>query len=59
MVQRVDPGTALPEGHPAAGRTDVAQPTAFICRGQVCAPPVTAPDALAEAALAPWEGPTA
>jgi uncharacterized protein YyaL (SSP411 family) len=44
------PGDALPAGHPAHGKTMVGgQPTAYVCRGPVCAPPVTDPDALAAA----------
>ncbi|WP_207455719.1 thioredoxin domain-containing protein [Azospirillum sp. SYSU D00513] len=44
------PGSALPKGHPAAGKgmRDGAA-TAYVCRGTTCSPPVTSPDDLARA----------
>jgi uncharacterized protein YyaL (SSP411 family) len=49
MLLRLDPGTSLPDGHPAAGKAMVdGQPTAYLCRGPVCQAPVTAPEALLE-----------
>ncbi len=38
----------VPEGHPLHGKTAVdGEPTAYVCRGQVCSLPVTTPDELA------------
>ena len=43
----VDPETKLPSGHPAAGKGQVdGKPTAYVCAGLTCGPPVTDPDAL-------------
>jgi hypothetical protein len=45
VLQVVPPGTALPEGHPAAGKsagTD-GQPTAYVCVGPSCSLPLTTP----------------
>jgi len=50
ILIRLDPDTALPEGHPAAGKTAVdGRPTAYVCAGMTCRPPITDPDALADA----------
>jgi uncharacterized protein YyaL (SSP411 family) len=47
------PGQALPDGHPAAGKSQVeGRPTAYVCQGQTCQAPITDPDALVTA-LAP------
>lgn len=47
VLLRLDPGTALPDGHPAAGKAMVdGRPTAYLCRGPVCQAPVTTPAAL-------------
>ncbi len=44
------PGRALPEGHPAAGKTQIEhRPTAYVCPGQTCQLPVADPDTLARA----------
>ncbi len=41
---------ALPNSHPAAGKHPVdGKATAYVCRGPVCSPPVTTPQALGEA----------
>ncbi|MGO4727705.1 MULTISPECIES: thioredoxin domain-containing protein [unclassified Inquilinus] len=49
LLLRLDPGAALPEGHPAAGKTMLdGRPTAYLCRGPVCQAPVTTPEALLE-----------
>ncbi|MDR6293657.1 hypothetical protein E9232_006208 [Inquilinus ginsengisoli] len=49
LLLRLDPGTALPEGHPAAGKTMLdGRPTAYLCRGPVCQAPVTTPQTLLE-----------
>ena len=43
----VDPETKLPSGHPAAGKGQIdGKPTAYVCAGLTCGPPVTDPDAL-------------
>ena len=42
----VPDGEDLPEGHPAAGKSGPAG-TAFVCRGQTCSLPISAPDDLA------------
>ncbi|HET7715924.1 MAG TPA: thioredoxin domain-containing protein, partial [Bauldia sp.] len=40
--------TGLSDSHPAAGKTAVSgQPTAYVCRGETCSLPVTAPEDLA------------
>ncbi|HJR55509.1 MAG TPA: thioredoxin domain-containing protein [Rhizomicrobium sp.] len=42
LVLLVEPGTALPEGHPAAtGGMQNGVPTAYICQGAACSPPFT------------------
>ena len=49
MLLRLDPGAALPQDHPAAGKTMIEdRPTAYLCRGPVCQAPVTTPEALLE-----------
>ncbi|MBB4264512.1 thioredoxin domain-containing protein [Roseospira visakhapatnamensis] len=48
VLTRVTPGDAVPAGHPAAGKTAVAdQATAYVCRGPTCGAPVTDPAVLA------------
>jgi uncharacterized protein len=38
----LSPDTSLPDGHPAKGKTmKDGKPTAYICTGPVCSPPVT------------------
>jgi hypothetical protein len=50
ILIRLDPDTALPEGHPAAGKTAIdGRPTAYVCAGMTCKPPITDPNALADA----------
>ncbi|MBL4691405.1 MAG: thioredoxin domain-containing protein [Rhodospirillales bacterium] len=42
IIVQLPPGAALPEGHPAQGKTAVdGKPTVYICRGPVCGLPVT------------------
>ena len=44
------PGAALPEGHPAAGKTmQGGRPTAYVCKGPVCGLPIAEPDVLVRA----------
>jgi uncharacterized protein YyaL (SSP411 family) len=48
-VLTVPPGVGLAANHPAAGKALIdGQPTAYVCVGRVCLPPVTAPEQLAE-----------
>jgi len=50
IVQRAAPGAALPEGHPAHGKTTVeGGPAAYVCTGPVCSLPHTDPVALHDA----------
>jgi len=47
LVLTVEPGTALPAGHPAAGQGPVAgRPAAYVCQGPVCSLPITDPETL-------------
>ena len=47
VLQLVEPGTVLPESHPAHGKGPVnGKATAYICVGPACSPPVTDPTAL-------------
>ena len=55
VVQTVAPETALPAGHPAAGKGQSdGRATAYVCHGPSCSLPLTDPGELAEA-LAPRE----
>ena len=50
ILQRVGPGEALPESHPAHGKGPVdGVATAYVCRGQSCSLPISDPAALAAA----------
>ena len=54
MVVQIEPGDALPPGHPAAGRgMEGGQPTAYICQQAACSPPITNPMDLAQALTLP------
>jgi uncharacterized protein YyaL (SSP411 family) len=45
----VDPSDALPEGHPAFGKTmENGQPTAYICQHQNCSAPIANPVTLSQ-----------
>jgi len=49
IVLTVAPGTELAASHPAAGKDAVhGRPTAYVCPGRTCLPPVTSPDQLRE-----------
>ena len=50
MLTIVDPEIRLPSGHPAAGKEQIdGKPTAYVCTGMSCGPPVTDADALGAA----------
>ncbi|MGE5539753.1 MAG: thioredoxin domain-containing protein [Gemmatimonas sp.] len=56
QLHLVAPDATLPPGHPAAAKRMIGgAPTAYICVGPVCGPPVTDPGALA-AALTDQDG---
>jgi uncharacterized protein len=46
----IRPGEALPPRHPAFGKGQIDnKPTAYLCRGQTCSLPITAPSELEQA----------
>ena len=48
VLQPVEPGRDLPDGHPARGKGMIdGQPTAYVCEGPVCSAPLTRAEALA------------
>ncbi len=50
VLTQLAPGTAMPKGHPAHGKDQVdGLPSAYVCVGPTCGPPVTRPDALIQA----------
>ena len=50
MITVVEPGTELPEAHPAHGKGGVGgSAAAYVCVGQTCSLPVTDPDGLRDA----------
>jgi uncharacterized protein YyaL (SSP411 family) len=50
ILSVIAPAERLPEGHPAAGKTQVAgRATAYVCRGTTCSLPITAPSGLSQA----------
>lgn len=50
VFQCFQPGSELPEGHPARGKTQKDnKATIYVCRGQSCSLPITDPAKLAEA----------
>ena len=50
ILATIAPDDALPDGHPAAGKTMIdGAATAYVCRGETCSLPITEPDALREA----------
>jgi uncharacterized protein YyaL (SSP411 family) len=50
VLSRIDPDAALPDGHPAQGKTQVdGKPTAYVCFGPVCSLPLTDAEALHDA----------
>ncbi len=56
VVQVIGEAETLPETSPAHGKTAVdGKPTAYVCIGPLCSPPVTEPDKLVEAIKAARE----
>ena len=54
MVVQIEPGTPLPDQHPANGRgMEGGQPTAYICQAGTCSNPFTAPADLSDALTLP------
>ena len=50
ILSIIAPAERLPEGHPAAGKTQMnGQATAYVCRGTTCSLPITAPTGLSQA----------
>ncbi|HEY5049050.1 MAG TPA: thioredoxin domain-containing protein [Rhizomicrobium sp.] len=49
LLMIVDPKEALPEGHPAHGKTmQNGQPTAYVCQRMTCSAPITNPVTLSQ-----------
>jgi uncharacterized protein len=49
LLMVVDPSEALPEGHPAHGKTmENGQPTAYVCQHQNCSAPIANPVTLSQ-----------
>jgi uncharacterized protein YyaL (SSP411 family) len=60
LLMIVPPGQDLPSGHPAAGKTmQDGQPTAYICGGMSCSPPVTSAAILSQVLKLPENSPMA
>ena len=54
----VSPGESVPAGHPADGKAmEEGMPTAYICGGSVCSPPVTNPAVLSQVLQLPENSP--
>jgi uncharacterized protein YyaL (SSP411 family) len=54
IVTIISPDEELPEGHPARGKTmENGQPTAYICRDNLCSAPVTSAVNLSQVLLMP------
>ncbi len=50
VIQTVAPGDALPDGHPARGKSQKdGTATVYVCHGQTCSLPITEPGALTAA----------
>ena len=50
VLSVIAPGDKLPDGHPAAGKTQAdGKATAYVCRGTACSLPITAPSGLSQA----------
>jgi uncharacterized protein YyaL (SSP411 family) len=60
LLTVVSPGEALPEGHPAHGKTmQNGVPTAYICQRNTCSPPITNPVQLSQILQLPRQAPAA
>jgi uncharacterized protein len=60
LLMVVPPGQDLPTGHPAAGKTmQNGQPTAYVCGGMSCSPPVTNAALLSQVLKLPENSPMA
>ena len=44
ILTLINPKDELPKNHPAFGKTNVSQTTAYICTGQNCSLPILDPD---------------
>ena len=57
IINVIDPNDPLPPDHPATGKSmSAGRPTAYVCAGPVCGPPVTDAAALRDQLLAAAEG---
>jgi hypothetical protein len=60
LLMIVAPGESLPAGHPAQGKTMQEDlPTAYVCGGMVCSPPITSPSVLSHVLQLPENSPMA
>ena len=58
LLVTVAPGEPLPAGHPAEGKTmHEGQPTAYVCGGKMCSPPVINPAILLQVLQLPENSP--
>ncbi|NQU57617.1 MAG: thioredoxin domain-containing protein [Rhodospirillales bacterium] len=46
VIHRLKPGTDLPQGHPAYGKTATDKPAAFVCTAGTCGLPITSAEGL-------------
>ena len=60
LLMVVAPGETLPPGHPAEGKVmEEGQPTAYVCGGMVCSPPITSAAVLSHVLQLPENSPMA
>ena len=60
LLMVVGPGEKLPLGHPAEGKVmEEGQPTAYVCGGMVCSPPITSAAILSHVLQLPENSPLA
>ena len=60
LLMVVGPGEKLPAGHPAEGKVmEEGQPTAYVCGGMVCSPPITSAAILSHVLQLPENSPMA